>query len=67
MDRYDARVKAMELDERPTEQYSDIGGVDKQIQEGPLSVIFILLTPVYTSIVDIVLSFHLHSLLCFFS
>lgn len=27
------RVKAMEVDERPTEQYSDIGGLDKQIQE----------------------------------
>ena len=23
----------MEIDERPTEQYSDIGGLDKQIQE----------------------------------
>ncbi len=23
----------MELDERPTEQYSDIGGLDKQIEE----------------------------------
>lgn len=30
---YDARVKAMEVDERPSEQYSDIGGLDKQIQE----------------------------------
>ncbi|CAB3991575.1 26S proteasome regulatory subunit 6A-B [Paramuricea clavata] len=30
---YDSRVKAMELDERPTEQYSDIGGLDTQIQE----------------------------------
>ncbi|XP_027849388.2 26S proteasome regulatory subunit 6A-A-like [Aphis gossypii] len=30
---YDARVKAMEVDERPTEQYADIGGLDKQIQE----------------------------------
>ncbi|KDR21295.1 hypothetical protein L798_04269, partial [Zootermopsis nevadensis] len=33
---YDARVKAMEVDERPTEQYSDIGGLDKQIQEQKL-------------------------------
>ena len=33
MCRYDSRVKAMEVDERPTEQYSDIGGLDKQIQE----------------------------------
>mmetsp|Transcript_15961 Transcript_15961/g.48742 ORF Transcript_15961/g.48742 Transcript_15961/m.48742 type:complete len:466 (-) Transcript_15961:186-1583(-) len=30
---YDSRVKAMEVDERPTEEYSDIGGCDKQIQE----------------------------------
>ncbi|KAH9365341.1 hypothetical protein HPB48_007607 [Haemaphysalis longicornis] len=30
---YDARVSAMEVDERPTEEYSDIGGLDKQIQE----------------------------------
>jgi len=31
--RFDSRVKAMELDERPTEEYSDIGGLDKQIEE----------------------------------
>jgi len=30
---YDARVKAMEVDEKPTEEYNDIGGLDKQIQE----------------------------------
>jgi len=30
---YDARVKAMEVDEKPTENYSDIGGLDKQIEE----------------------------------
>lgn len=30
---YDARVKAMEIDERPTEEYTDIGGLDKQIEE----------------------------------
>merc|ERR1712121_130736 len=30
---YDSRVKAMEVDERPTEQYADIGGLDQQIQE----------------------------------
>jgi 26S proteasome regulatory subunit T5 len=30
---YDSRVKAMEVDERPTEEFSDIGGLDKQIQE----------------------------------
>ena len=31
--RYDSRVKAMEVDERPTEEYGDIGGLDKQIAE----------------------------------
>lgn len=30
---YDSRVKAMELDEKPSEDYSDIGGLDKQTQE----------------------------------
>lgn len=30
---YDPRVKAMEVDEKPTETYSDIGGLDKQIEE----------------------------------
>jgi 26S proteasome regulatory subunit T5 len=30
---YDSRVKAMEVDERPTESYADIGGLDDQIQE----------------------------------
>ncbi|CAM9788188.1 unnamed protein product [Ectocarpus fasciculatus] len=30
---YDNRVKAMEVDEKPTEEYSDIGGLDKEIQE----------------------------------
>ena len=30
---YDARVKAMEVDEKPTDSYSDIGGLDKQIEE----------------------------------
>lgn len=30
---YDTRVKAMEVDERPKEDYTDIGGLDKQIEE----------------------------------
>jgi hypothetical protein len=30
---YDSRVKAMEVDEKPTERYSDVGGLDKQIEE----------------------------------
>merc|ERR1711862_948708 len=33
MGEYDSRVKAMEVDARPTEDYNDIGGLDKQIQE----------------------------------
>jgi len=28
---YDSRVKAMEIDEKPTDDYSDVGGLDKQI------------------------------------
>jgi 26S proteasome regulatory subunit T5 len=32
--RYDSRVKAFEMEEKPTEDYSDIGGLDKQIQAG---------------------------------
>eukprot|EP00698_Gefionella_okellyi_P017595 TRINITY_DN5173_c0_g1_i1.p1 TRINITY_DN5173_c0_g1~~TRINITY_DN5173_c0_g1_i1.p1 ORF type:complete len:435 (-),score=116.23 TRINITY_DN5173_c0_g1_i1:486-1790(-) len=30
---YDSRVKAMEVDESPTENYNDVGGLDSQIQE----------------------------------
>jgi len=30
---YDTRIKAMELEEKPTEDYGDIGGLDKQIEE----------------------------------
>lgn len=30
---YDSRVKAMEVDEKPTEKYSDVGGLNKQIEE----------------------------------
>nr|GMD10764.1 26S protease regulatory subunit 6A homolog [Ipomoea batatas] len=30
---FDSRVKAMEVDEKPTEDYNDIGGLEKQIQE----------------------------------
>lgn len=30
---YDNRVKAMEVDERPNEKYTDVGGLDKQIEE----------------------------------
>lgn len=30
---FDSRIKAMEVDDKPTEDYTDIGGLDKQIQE----------------------------------
>lgn len=30
---FDSRVKAMEVDEKPTEDFSFIGGLDKQIEE----------------------------------
>lgn len=30
---YDQRVKVMELDEKPKDKYTDIGGLEKQIQE----------------------------------
>lgn len=33
MTEYDSRVKAMEVEERPTGTYTDIGGLDKQIEE----------------------------------
>ena len=37
---YDSRVKVMELDTKPTEKYSDMGGVDKQIQELEEAIVF---------------------------
>jgi len=30
---YDSRVKAMEIDEKPTDEFTDIGGLEKQIEE----------------------------------
>ena len=30
---YDSRVKAMEVDEKPTDDYTDIGGLEKQVRE----------------------------------
>lgn len=30
---FDSRVKAMEVDEKPTEEFNDVGGLDEQIQE----------------------------------
>lgn len=30
---YDSRIRAFEVDEKPTDDYNDIGGLDKQIEE----------------------------------
>lgn len=40
----------MEVDERPTEQYSDIGGLDKQIQEVSECPWFLLINRFSTSV-----------------
>lgn len=37
---YDHRVKAMEIEEKPTQTYHDIGGLDNQIQELIEAIIF---------------------------
>nr|UXY87152.1 26S protease regulatory SU 6A [Cryptomonas sp.] len=37
---YDCRVKAMEIDDKPTQTYHDIGGLDNQIQELIEAIIF---------------------------
>ena len=37
---YDSRVRVMELDTNPTEKYTDMGGVDKQIQELEEAIVF---------------------------
>ena len=37
---YDARVKTMEVEEKPTEDYLDIGGLDKQIEELKEAVVY---------------------------
>ena len=42
---YDKRVKAMLLDEKPTDDYTDIGGLDKQIQELQEAVVLPITRP----------------------
>ena len=37
---YDSRVRVMELDTKPTDKYTDMGGVDKQIQELEEAIVF---------------------------
>ena len=39
---YDSRVKATEVDEHPTETHTDIGGLDKQIEELAKSIVLSL-------------------------
>lgn len=36
----DTRIKAMELEEKPNVQYSQIGGMDKQIEELREAIVF---------------------------
>ena len=40
---FDSRVKAMELEEKPDAEYSDIGGLDKQIEELREAIVFPIL------------------------
>ena len=42
---YDKRVKAMLLEETPTDDYTDIGGLDKQIQELQEAVVLPITRP----------------------
>lgn len=42
---YDTKVKAMELDERPSETYDDIGGLERQIEELNEAVVLPLTHP----------------------
>ncbi|KAK8852441.1 TATA-binding protein [Tritrichomonas musculus] len=42
---FDSRVKAMEVDSRPTETYDQVGGLDKQIQELKEAVVLPLIQP----------------------
>lgn len=42
---FDSRVKAMEVDSRPTETYDQIGGLEKQIQELKEAVVLPLVSP----------------------
>ena len=42
---FDSRVKAMEVDSRPTETYEQVGGLDKQIRELEESVVLPLMEP----------------------
>jgi 26S proteasome regulatory subunit T5 len=42
---FDSRVKAMEIETRPSETYEEVGGLSKQIQELREAVVYPLLSP----------------------
>ncbi|KAI5181245.1 26S proteasome regulatory subunit T5 [Nematocida sp. AWRm80] len=42
---FDVRVKAMELDEKPTDSYEDIGGLEKQMEELHEGIILSIMHP----------------------
>jgi 26S proteasome regulatory subunit T5 len=42
---FDSRVRAMEIDSKPTETYDSLGGLDKQIQELRESIVIPLINP----------------------
>lgn len=42
---FDSRVKAFEIDERPTENYDDVGGLDSQIEELYEAVVLPIISP----------------------
>ncbi|KAH0787562.1 26S proteasome regulatory subunit, S6a family AAA ATpase [Histomonas meleagridis] len=42
---FDSRVKAMEVDSKPTETYDQVGGLEKQIQELKEAVVLPLISP----------------------
>lgn len=48
---YDSRVKAMEVDEKPTEDYNDIGGLEKQASH-QISLLDQLILTNYFSVLD---------------
>ena len=50
---YDPRVKAMEVDEKPTEEYSDVGGCDKQIQVSDVTGVGAFIHAVFIHAVDV--------------
>ena len=42
---YDSRVKAMEVDEKPTEDYNDVGGLGKEMNELKEAIVLPIMEP----------------------